>query len=110
MTEEGSRLIEAGLQWATVKDAAEKMGIPVTFLQREVKEGRVPSIKMGSRVRVNVRAVEMALDRQAAGEYADSLFGQLGTPFVLPSGDGGTIPPEVPVGVPDGQGGPRHQL
>ena len=79
MSEEGSKTgrVEVGLQWATVKDAAEKFGIPVAFLNREIKAGRVPSIRAG-KVRVNVRAVKMALDRQAAGEYADSLFGQLG--------------------------------
>ena len=41
MPEEDSKTgqVEVGLQWATVKDAAEKFGIPVTFLQREVKAG-----------------------------------------------------------------------
>ena len=95
--------------WATVQEAARQLDVPVTFLRREVKAGRVPSIRMGRSDRVNVRAVKAALERQAAGEYADSLFGTLGTPFVLPSGDGETIPPEVPVGVWGGSGGPRYQ-
>ncbi len=73
-------VIEVGLAFATVQDAARQLGVPVTFLRREVKDGRVPSIRMGSSVRVNVRAVKAALERQAAGEYADSLFGQLPLP------------------------------
>ena len=84
MPEEDSKTgqVEVGLALATVKDAAKQLDIPVTFLQREVKEGRVPSMRMGRRVRVNVMAVSAALNRQAAGEYADSLFGQLPAPAV----------------------------
>lgn len=88
-TDAGPRILVAGLGLVTVQDAARMLGVPVTFLRREVKAGRVPSIRMGSSVRVNVRAVKAALERQAAGEFADSLFGTLAssaTPdsFVLP--------------------------
>lgn len=81
-TDAGPPIVEVGLALATIQDAARQLGIPVTFLRREVKAGRVPSIRMGSSVRVNVRAVKAALDRQAAGEYADSLFGQLPGPVM----------------------------
>ena len=93
----------------TTREAALATGVPVAWLKKEVEAGRIPCLRFGRRVRVSPLAVKAALERQAAGEYADSLFGTLGTPFVLPSGDGKTIPPEVPVGVWGGSGGPRYQ-
>lgn len=96
-TDAGPRIIEVGLAFATVQDAARQLAVPVTFLRREVKAGRVPSIRMGSSVRVNVRAVKAALERQAAGQYADSLFGQLPVPLADIKAFKGDSPDEVEV-------------
>ena len=73
---------ETALGLMTVRDAARYLGVPATFLMREARAGRVPCIRMGNRVLVNVMAVSAALNRQAAGQFADSLFGQLPAPAV----------------------------
>ena len=67
----------------TVKDAARQLAVPVAYLQREVKAGHVPSLPIGKSVRVDVKAVEIALKRQAAGMFADQLYGELSTPALM---------------------------
>lgn len=64
----------------TVREAALAAGVPIAWLKKEVDAGRIPCLRFGKRVRVSPRAVNAALERQAAAEYADSLFGSLGKP------------------------------
>lgn len=71
-----------GLGLLTVRNAAKAIGVLFTFLQREVKEGHVPSLRMGNSTRVDMKVVRAALQRRSAGMYADSLFGQLTAPVV----------------------------
>lgn len=73
----------------TIREAALATGVPIAWLRKEVDAGRIPCLRFGRRVRVSLWAVNAALERQAAGEYADSLFGALASPaipdsFVLP--------------------------
>lgn len=80
MNDEGIEEADRTLGLLTVKQAAKAIDVPVAFLQREVKAGHVPFLKVGSRVRVNVSAVQRALMRQAAGMFADMLYGKLPGP------------------------------
>ena len=62
---------------STIRDAATRLGLPVSYLRAQVKAEHVPFLKVGNRVRVNIEAVEMALKREAAGMFAIQLYGEL---------------------------------
>jgi hypothetical protein len=45
----------------TVTAAARHLGLPVAWLQREVREGRVPHVRADRRILVKIDAIEAAL-------------------------------------------------
>lgn len=47
--------------FADLDTAAERLGVPTRVLRREVREGRVPFLKRGSLLIIDVQAAERAL-------------------------------------------------
>ena len=50
-------------QFMTIRQTARELGIPVGFIRKEEKAGRVPGFKSGERVYVDVPAFREALSR-----------------------------------------------
>ncbi|MFA9477116.1 helix-turn-helix domain-containing protein [Phycisphaerales bacterium AB-hyl4] len=50
----------------TAKEVARDLGIPAKWLRDEARDGRIPHIKIGRRIRFNGVAVERALLQRAA--------------------------------------------
>ena len=54
-----------------VHGLAERLNLPAAWLQAEAREGRLPVLRIGRRLRFNVEAVEQALLEQARRPIAD---------------------------------------
>jgi len=51
-------------------DAAQKLGVPLAWLKREAEEGRVPAVKTGRSIRVDVAGARVAMLRRGMSEGA----------------------------------------
>jgi excisionase family DNA binding protein len=49
-----------------IEELARLLRVPVAYLLREARSGRIPSLRAGNRRRFNPQAVEAALARRAA--------------------------------------------
>lgn len=57
--------------FATARQAAARLGLPIAFLVQEARASRIPHLRAGRRVLFNVKAVEAALLARAEGKDAD---------------------------------------
>jgi excisionase family DNA binding protein len=53
-------------KFRAIESAARELGLPVSFLRREVQAARLPAIKCGRRWLVNPADIEAALCKRAA--------------------------------------------
>lgn len=54
----------------TIDSAAYRLGVPVAWLKREAKYGRVPSLLVGNRLMLNLEQTKATLLKQAEEEAA----------------------------------------
>ena len=54
-----------------LRPLAKALGVPASWLRAEALAGRIPSLRVGRRLRFNAQAVEQALLRRAAGRGKD---------------------------------------
>jgi len=59
--------------YISVPEAADRLGLPVAWLRREVRAGRLPSITAGRRRLVRLDDVERALSERAASVGAEGM-------------------------------------
>ena len=60
--------MRADAEFIPLRAAAEKLGVPMTFLRVEALAGRVPVLRAGRRLLFNVVSAREALVATAAGE------------------------------------------
>jgi len=51
--------------FVTIKKAAVQIGVPVVWLEREAREGRIPVLRVGARRLCRVEAVRIVLDERS---------------------------------------------
>lgn len=55
-------------KYTTVAIVAGRLGLPVSFLRREIKAGRLPHVRVGKRIYADPDAIAQALQQRAAAE------------------------------------------
>lgn len=62
--------MEAPKEFLSIRHAAVRLGLPVQWLIAEARAGRVPSLKAGRRVLVNLQDVSAVLRERAGHDTA----------------------------------------
>ena len=57
--------------FVSLRQAAYRLGVAVTWLKAEAEAGRVPALRAGNRLLFNIEAVEASLMQRAASVPAD---------------------------------------
>ncbi len=63
--------MRAEAEFIPIRDAAEKLGVPMSFLRAEAIAGRVPVLRAGRRLLFNVAAVREALVARGLQKFID---------------------------------------
>ncbi len=56
-----------------LRDAATEIGVPITWLRKEAREGRVPCLKAGRRILFDLPTLAESLRQRAAGKAVASV-------------------------------------
>lgn len=66
--------MSAERRWITIPEVAAYLGIAVKSAYDMAASGRLPSVKVGRLVRIDLRALDAELERQSNGDRSSASF------------------------------------